>query len=239
MNNFLKKATALGLFSLTLLSAQAQKTPVGYVMSESGCASGGYDYYFFANGVVHMKCEGCQEYPLIWTGTWTQSGDKINMKFTKEYAGIGEGAPHYPVGSVNTYDVYKATSKTINETQTNVWGKNPTVTDPDGCEVVKKHDLTNPDFRSNWIGKGFVGKYPQVSQKLLTAAELKKYSKAELKIMRNEVFARYGYIFKSEDMKNYFGKQDYRGYMSDVTAFLSDIEIKNVDLIKKAESTAK
>jgi len=46
--------------------------------------------------------------------------------------------------------------------------------------------------------------YPQASDKLLTAEDVNNLSGWELKIMRNEIFARYGYIFKSEEMRNYF-----------------------------------
>ena len=237
MYNFFKRASLAACCMGLSVTVFAQKTPVGYVMKGSGCASGGDDYYFFDKGIVVVKCEGCEENPQISTGTWTQNGEKITIKLTKNFAGIGEGPFHVPVGSVYTYDVYKATSKDINITETQIWGSNPTVTD--GCEEVVEHNLSSADFRDRWLKGSFIGKYPETSKRLLTAAELKKYSKAELKIMRNEIFARYGYIFKTEDMKNYFEKQGHYGYMSDVTAFLSDIETKNVDLIKKAESTAK
>lgn len=81
------------------------------------------------------------------------------------------------------------------------------------------------------------GKYQVASQRELTAADLQGKSGAELKIMRNEIFARYGYIFKTKDMKEYFAGQSwYRPTAADVTGKLTAIEKKNVELIKKAES---
>ena len=31
----------------------------------------------------------------------------------------------------------------------------------------------------------------------------------DLKVMRNEIYARLGYIFKTDDMKNYFNEQNW------------------------------
>jgi len=80
------------------------------------------------------------------------------------------------------------------------------------------------------------GIFPQASQRLLTSSELNGMSKHDLKIMRNEIFARHGYIFKTSEMKSYFSSQSwYHGRYEDVSSMLSDIEHKNVALIKSYE----
>ncbi|HPE58129.1 MAG TPA: YARHG domain-containing protein [Bacteroidales bacterium] len=80
------------------------------------------------------------------------------------------------------------------------------------------------------------GKFPQASIRLLNESDLNGLSKKDLKIMRNEIFARYGYIFITEDMKFYFSNQPwYQGKYKDVSSMLTDIEIKNVKFIKKHE----
>jgi hypothetical protein len=54
--------------------------------------------------------------------------------------------------------------------------------------------------------------------------------------MRNEIYARYGYIFKSKEMRNYFTAQSwYTPRYSDVSSFLSETEKKNIELIKRYE----
>ena len=79
------------------------------------------------------------------------------------------------------------------------------------------------------------GDYPQASERLLTEADV-QLPKAELRKMRNEIFARYGYIFKSQDLKEWFGSKPwYSGRYSDVNHMLTDIERKNVEFIKKHE----
>lgn len=80
------------------------------------------------------------------------------------------------------------------------------------------------------------GQYTVASERLLTEDDLAGLSARELKIMRNEIFARHGYIFKTEDMKAHFNSQPwYEGRYDDVSSMLSDIEIKNVSFIKRHE----
>jgi hypothetical protein len=83
------------------------------------------------------------------------------------------------------------------------------------------------------------GKYEFASKRLLTQQDLDGYSQLELKIMRNEIFARYGYIFKTSDMKSHFGAQSwYRPSSADVMKMLTQVEKKNIELIKQYEKVA-
>ena len=81
------------------------------------------------------------------------------------------------------------------------------------------------------------GKFPIASTKLLTHDELKSYSKYDLKIMRNEIFARHGYIFrKGGEMEKYFKQTDwYIGKYTNVNNLLTDIELRNIKLIQQYE----
>jgi hypothetical protein len=79
-------------------------------------------------------------------------------------------------------------------------------------------------------------KYPEASNRYLTSQDLAGKSVWDLKVMRNEIFARYGYRFKSEDMREYFNKQAwYKPEYDDVTSQLTEIEIANIKLIKQYE----
>ena len=76
--------------------------------------------------------------------------------------------------------------------------------------------------------------WPVTQQRVLTEKDLEGYSKEQLRIMRNEIFARHGYIFKTYKMRNYFNGQYW--YKPDTaTVVLSEIEIKNVELMKSME----
>ncbi len=78
------------------------------------------------------------------------------------------------------------------------------------------------------------GLYPFASERRLSYDDLAGYSAYELKIMRNEIYARHGYIFHTAAMKSYFAAQPwYVPRYSDVS--LSSIENHNVKIIKELE----
>jgi len=84
----------------------------------------------------------------------------------------------------------------------------------------------------------FSGKYTQSSLRLLNVDELRKMPTSDLKLMRNEIFARYGFIFKSGgEMDLYFRKQDwYSPQHINVDKFLTDLEKENIKLILQIEN---
>lgn len=84
----------------------------------------------------------------------------------------------------------------------------------------------------------FDGKYGFTSTRLVTVSELSNYDNYELRIMRNEIFARHGYIFKKGgEMENYFKQQSwYTPKYTNVDKYLSNIEIQNIATIKNVES---
>jgi hypothetical protein len=83
----------------------------------------------------------------------------------------------------------------------------------------------------------FSGKHIKASTKLLTTFDLAQSAKQELKIMRNEVFARYGYQFKKGGaMNSYFSKQKwYRPQHNNVDKFLTWLEKESIKIIQQEE----
>ena len=80
------------------------------------------------------------------------------------------------------------------------------------------------------------GKYQYASERVLTSDEIANIDKYELKLIKNEIFARYGYIFKTAEMKAYFESQPwYQPKHDDVTTFLSEIEKTNIKLINESD----
>lgn len=82
--------------------------------------------------------------------------------------------------------------------------------------------------------------FPDSSTRALTAADVAGLSKEQLKIARNEIFARHGYIFTTPEMKSYFeGKSWYHGSIAkenfDMEKLFNQIEKDNVKLIKSYE----
>jgi len=80
------------------------------------------------------------------------------------------------------------------------------------------------------------GKYPQASERLLTKTDLSGISKTELKLMRNEIFARHSYVFQSTKMTDYFEEQGwYSAKHKNVNTMLTETERLNIELILRAE----
>ena len=73
----------------------------------------------------------------------------------------------------------------------------------------------------------------------LTEEDLSNYTKAELGLIRNEIFARYGYVFTTEPYKTYFSSKNW--YKPDErveanTELLNEVEKANIELIQSMES---
>ena len=103
----------------------------------------------------------------------------------------------------------------------------------------KEKNETFYDF-GYFMGKlDFEGKYPEMSTREIRKEELMKKSKEELKIMRNEVYARYGMIFqKNGDMDKYFSKQDWYSKQTENTEkFLTQLEKDNIKLVLEVEKS--
>jgi hypothetical protein len=72
--------------------------------------------------------------------------------------------------------------------------------------------------------------------KKLTKHDLEIVDNKNFKYIRNQFFARKGYIFKTDQMKDYFTKKEwYTPLYEDVSDSLSKIEKYNVNLIKQLE----
>ena len=84
-----------------------------------------------------------------------------------------------------------------------------------------------------------LGKYFKTKTEVLSIGNLKKKNKEELKIMRNEIYARYHYLFKTKKMSDHFNKQEwYTGYYQNVDSFLTEIENENIKKIRTVEKKA-
>ena len=89
------------------------------------------------------------------------------------------------------------------------------------------------------------GRWPWTSGRLIRPEELFPLSLGELELMRNEIYARHGWVFKRPDLRNYFESQPWyrpKGDLSNletsnrwVEAELTPIERRNVQIIVSRE----
>jgi hypothetical protein len=91
---------------------------------------------------------------------------------------------------------------------------------------------------SSSLKKHYKGKYSYASWRYLKPEELIDMSIPNLRIMRNEIYARYGFIFKANgDLDNYFRKQSwYKAVYNDVSDYLTGLEKQNIEVIKMVEN---
>lgn len=89
------------------------------------------------------------------------------------------------------------------------------------------------EYRTN------VGNWPEASNRLLKTSDVENLTKSELEFMRNEIFARHGYCFSKKHLRQQFENESwYVPNTVDIRGYLTDIEKKNIALIKRYEKYA-
>lgn len=81
------------------------------------------------------------------------------------------------------------------------------------------------------------GDFPEGSTRYISYSDVAGLSKWQLSVMRNEIYARHGYIFtQNMSIKNHFERQSwYVPMYYNVDGFLSKTEKYNINFIKKYE----
>jgi hypothetical protein len=93
--------------------------------------------------------------------------------------------------------------------------------------------------RKNFKYRPDVGNWPEASQRLLKTADVENLPASELAFMRNEIFARHGYCFSRKELRQQFENEDwYVPNTINIKGFLTEIEKKNIALIKRYEKYA-
>ena len=103
-------------------------------------------------------------------------------------------------------------------------------------EEVKEKTVIKEVIREVPVNSGY-GYYllPHSSYSYLNYSDIAGFSKSELRLARNEIYARHGFVFQSDDLRAYFKSQDWYIPDSSFSGNLSSIEKSNVDFIKSYE----
>jgi hypothetical protein len=84
-----------------------------------------------------------------------------------------------------------------------------------------------------------VGNWPEASVRLLKTSDVENLGADELQMMRNEIFARHGYCFSKKELRQMFENEAwYVPNTTDIKGYLTDVEKKNIALIKRYEKYA-
>ena len=110
----------------------------------------------------------------------------------------------------------------------------PSTTRPDGSRA---HDDYTCRLMSGDQKKS--GNYPALSERLVKPRELAQLGLRELRIARNEIFARHGYRFGPDELVHHFGSQSWYQpsdlQVSEIVEKLSRTEWRNTTRIRQAE----
>lgn len=172
----------------------------------------------YSNGKLFARTE----YYDWEENTWVLKMNRSPIKYIKGEIELRET-------SYELYKCIKTTHQTLNEGQKGLVS--------DFFENLNGKDYHYFQFNENSTIKVPKGQYPETSFIKLTNSDMWNYSKYDLKIIRNEIFARNGYVFKSGGkMYNYFSKKEwYKTIVKKNTIDFSDIEKHNIKLILKLE----
>ena len=80
------------------------------------------------------------------------------------------------------------------------------------------------------------GDFPFTALQPMTCGQIEHFTRKELRLMRNEIYARYGMRFRSADLQKHFeAKAWYTPTTDDVSEQLSEIERINIEMIRQIE----
>ncbi len=84
------------------------------------------------------------------------------------------------------------------------------------------------------------GRWAFLSNAIVPSNTMWRFTSGLIRLMRNEIYARRGYVFNSADLKAYFGKQPwYKPLNNNASVKLNAIEELNIELLKANETAAR
>ncbi|MBI0581293.1 YARHG domain-containing protein [Neobacillus cucumis] len=78
---------------------------------------------------------------------------------------------------------------------------------------------------------------PTSNKRLLSLDDIDILPKWQLRLARNEIYARHGYVFKSKDLQTYFSGKSWYHPNPSFDGSLNDVERQNVTTIKAREDS--
>lgn len=143
-------------------------------------------------------------------------------------------------GAVVAYWYLTSADKTTNDSQKRAESRGSVTTGIDDAEEMEDtndEDIGNLNNEEKKSNQDYI--LPDNSSRILLDSEVSVLSKEELRLARNEIFARRGRKFDDVQLQSYFdSKSWYKGTIDPEDfseSMLSEIEKKNIELIKKYE----
>lgn len=104
-------------------------------------------------------------------------------------------------------------------------------------EVEEKYTASQNVINDIFSGKSILFGNIELSNKIINDHALALLDSKELRLLRNSIYAKYGYMFSSQDLVTYFSRFSwYKPLMKNVDDFLTDIDKHNIESIKLYEN---
>ncbi|MGG1678242.1 YARHG domain-containing protein [Neobacillus sp. NRS-1170] len=78
---------------------------------------------------------------------------------------------------------------------------------------------------------------PASDKRVMREEDITNLTKEQLRLARNEIYARHGHVFKSQDLQNYFSSKSWYHPDPSFDGSLNEVEKENVDFIKAREDS--
>lgn len=118
--------------------------------------------------------------------------------------------------SDGTLEIYKQTNGNPTDDTSTV--TNNTGTTEDKKNSTPENKKTTPIASENTSSENTdLGNWEWTSNRSITSADLSKVNKSDLRIMRNEIYARHGWIFTDKTLQTYFNSQGWYKPAGEVT----------------------
>ena len=101
---------------------------------------------------------------------------------------------------------------------------------------VETNKMTNTETVSNEDNNYDNYIIPHSDEVILTEADLQNLSPQELTYARNEIYARHGYIFKSNELNNYFKSKSWYTPDPNFDGTLYGVELENANFIREYQN---
>ncbi|OIK13024.1 hypothetical protein BIV60_15210 [Bacillus sp. MUM 116] len=105
--------------------------------------------------------------------------------------------------------------------------------EPSNNESSQAHQST--DKNSTQPSSDYI--LPDSDKKVLSLVDIDIIPKWRLRIARNEIYARHGYVFKSKDLEKYFSSKSWYHPNPSFDGSLSEVERKNIATIRAREDS--
>jgi len=224
-------------------------SPKGTMISEGGCASTcclqRTSIFFFEDGNCVRRSIDEPEDRITYFGTWKLEDSIIKIHYNIRFYGkpIGEIIDDPNRCSGERYSLYTAVRENIDKHESVNWNSKQHNSEL----IVYSHPTCWQDYYDRRNREKYKADFSQFNflsteirvdrQRIFSEQYLASLSKQELRLLRNEIFAKYGLKFSSADLKEHFEKPSYYdAFYNDVTAFVNEYDRKNIELVQKYES---